>query len=227
MQVLQQDKPWSLHDIGSTRPQQPRCVQPNRHQWPGITEGVLLALSSWMGAWGFVGEAAKVCLLSSIAFPPWEGSFTPMQPDLSLQRDPGPQLPCRKLRSNRCNGLGHGRMPHHLYLPTSTGQSSSASPNKQRAMAMLVVPAAGCHPRCLPTAYRQCPLQPEPDLLSIRNALCCCLGWSFYIHKQPNYICSGKNGKCGLPWPGCQQTLMLLECPGATALEVILNFSGF
>lgn len=59
----------------------------------------------------------KVCLFPSTVFPPWVGSFPPMQPDLPLQRDPHPQLPCRKPPTNRCKGLGHCHTPQLPNVP--------------------------------------------------------------------------------------------------------------
>lgn len=118
---------------------------------------------------------------------PWAGSFPLNQPHLPLQRDLQPQLPCRKFCGKPPSNGCHATCPatkcalHHL--PMSMGLSSAAAPRAEGN-------AGGPSVQCL-----QCPMQPAFHTC----ALCYCLGWCFYVCKQPKYICSLKNGKYGLP----------------------------
>lgn len=131
-----------------------------------------------MGAWGFVVEAAKGVFVSFYCVPPLGGQFSPHAARLAFAEGSSPTTSLQETTHQPVQRAGP--LPHApatkcaLHLPTSTGQSSSAAPKKQKAT--VVVPAAGRHPHCLPAAHRHCPLQLEPDLPSIRDALCYCLG---------------------------------------------------
>lgn len=189
-----------------------------------------LPFSSSVQAWGFVVEAPKSVFISFYCVYPYGRQFSPHAARLVFAEGSSPTTSLQEITLHPLVQRA-GPWPHApatacaLHLPTSTGQSSSGAPKKQRAT--LVVPAAGCHPCCLPATHRRCPLQLEPGLLSIDNASCYHLGGCCNVYKQRNCLCSGKNGRCEVPWPRCRQTLTLLECHGVISLKVILNFSGF
>lgn len=99
----------------------PWCMQPVIGD-PASGQVTCLPLAAELELGGLWLKLQKVCLFLSTRFLPQVGSFTPpTQPDLSLQRDPHLQLPCRKScrkpLSNWCNRLGHGHMPQALNVP--------------------------------------------------------------------------------------------------------------